>query len=102
MARSDFESPDVSQRCRPACHAAVTLAADCSSRRAALAALAFYRNVLSPLMPSTCRFLPSCSVYSIESYKRFGALRMQLRARLAPPWPGVPLSPALRMLPEVD
>ncbi|GLC43597.1 hypothetical protein PLESTB_000398200 [Pleodorina starrii] len=43
--------------------------------RAALSALAFYRGVLSPLMPSTCRFLPSCSVYSIESYKKFGVAR---------------------------
>ncbi|GIL76475.1 hypothetical protein Vretimale_6012 [Volvox reticuliferus] len=43
--------------------------------RAALALLGFYRGVLSPLMPSTCRFLPTCSVYSIESYKKFGVAR---------------------------
>ncbi|GIL64119.1 hypothetical protein Vafri_18082 [Volvox africanus] len=43
--------------------------------RAALALLGFYRGVLSPLMPSTCRFLPTCSVYSIESYKKFGVTR---------------------------
>lgn len=40
--------------------------------RIALAMLAFYRNAISPLMPSNCRYLPSCSVYSIESYKAFG------------------------------
>ncbi|GFR50595.1 hypothetical protein Agub_g12870, partial [Astrephomene gubernaculifera] len=43
--------------------------------RAALSLLAFYRNVMSPLMPSTCRFLPSCSVYSIEAYKSYGVVR---------------------------
>ena len=39
---------------------------------AALYMLAFYRKVLSPMMPSTCRFIPSCSNYSIQSYKSFG------------------------------
>lgn len=34
--------------------------------------LAFYRNALSPLMQPSCRYLPTCSNYSIESYKRFG------------------------------
>lgn len=40
--------------------------------RAVLAALAFYRNSISPLMQPSCRYVPSCSQYSIESYKRFG------------------------------
>ncbi|KAG2449832.1 hypothetical protein HYH02_005355 [Chlamydomonas schloesseri] len=43
--------------------------------RAALSMLAFYRNVMSPLMPSSCRFLPTCSNYSIESYKKFGVVK---------------------------
>lgn len=43
--------------------------------RAALSLLAFYRNALSPLMPANCRFLPSCSLYSIDSYKKFGVAR---------------------------
>lgn len=34
-----------------------------------------YQVVLSPLLPATCRFYPSCSVYAIEALKRHGALR---------------------------
>ncbi|KAJ9514673.1 hypothetical protein QJQ45_028448 [Haematococcus lacustris] len=42
--------------------------------RAALAGLQFYRTAISPLMPSSCRFQPTCSFYSIDSYKRYGAM----------------------------
>lgn len=40
--------------------------------RIALGMLQFYRQGISPLMPSSCRYLPSCSEYSIASYKKFG------------------------------
>lgn len=33
-----------------------------------------YRYFLSPLLPGQCRFYPSCSNYSIEALKRYGAL----------------------------
>lgn len=32
----------------------------------------FYRRVLSPLKPPTCRFAPTCSAYAIESLERHG------------------------------
>lgn len=35
----------------------------------------FYRKVLSPLIPPSCRFYPSCSAYAVESLTRHGALR---------------------------
>lgn len=41
--------------------------------RLALGMLQFYRQGISPLMPSSCRFVPSCSEYSIISYKTYGA-----------------------------
>lgn len=34
-----------------------------------------YQVVISPLLPSTCRFYPSCSAYAIEALQRHGALR---------------------------
>lgn len=34
-----------------------------------------YQIVISPLLPSFCRFYPSCSVYSIEAFRRYGALK---------------------------
>ena len=33
-----------------------------------------YKRAVSPLLPSTCRFHPSCSAYSIEALKEHGAL----------------------------
>jgi putative membrane protein insertion efficiency factor len=32
----------------------------------------FYKIVISPLMPSTCRFQPTCSSYFIEALKIHG------------------------------
>lgn len=43
--------------------------------QAALGALAVYRNVISPLMPARCRYVPSCSNYSIQAFKEFGLWR---------------------------
>ena len=31
-----------------------------------------YRYWLSPFLPASCRFYPSCSVYALESYQRLG------------------------------
>lgn len=34
-----------------------------------------YQKLISPIKPRTCRFYPTCSSYSLTSYKRFGALK---------------------------
>jgi putative membrane protein insertion efficiency factor len=34
-----------------------------------------YQVVLSPLLPSACRFYPSCSAYAVEALERHGAIR---------------------------
>lgn len=34
-----------------------------------------YQLVLSPLLPSSCRFYPSCSHYAIEALQRHGAAK---------------------------
>ncbi|KAB3533832.1 membrane protein insertion efficiency factor YidD [Alkaliphilus pronyensis] len=31
-----------------------------------------YQKWLSPLKGQTCRFIPTCSSYSIEAYKKYG------------------------------
>ena len=35
----------------------------------------FYRYVISPLTPASCRHIPSCSVYSLEALKKHGLFR---------------------------
>lgn len=35
----------------------------------------FYQKVISPIKPPTCRFYPTCSQYSLDAIKRFGALK---------------------------
>lgn len=40
-----------------------------------IAPFRFYRTVLSPLKPPSCRFLPTCSAYAIEAIERHGAWR---------------------------
>ncbi len=34
-----------------------------------------YQRVISPLLPPSCRFHPSCSQYALEAVTRHGALR---------------------------
>lgn len=34
-----------------------------------------YRKILSPLLPGSCRFTPTCSVYARTAVERFGALK---------------------------
>jgi len=52
----------------------------------------FYRAVISPLKPSTCRYTPTCSKYAIDAVRKYGifkggylALRRLLRCH---PWGG--------------
>jgi hypothetical protein len=38
-----------------------------------------YQILVSPLLGERCRFYPSCSVYFIESVRKYGAIRGTLR-----------------------
>jgi putative membrane protein insertion efficiency factor len=44
-------------------------------RVALIAALRAYQLLVSPLLPPSCRFLPSCSDYAIEAVERHGVMR---------------------------
>jgi hypothetical protein len=34
-----------------------------------------YQVALSPLLPSACRYTPSCSQYAIQAVEKYGAMR---------------------------
>ena len=35
----------------------------------------FYRLVISPLLPASCRYQPTCSEYAIEAITRYGPFK---------------------------
>ena len=40
-----------------------------------LALIRFYRKVISPHTPPSCRFHPTCSAYALEAIQKHGALK---------------------------
>ncbi len=44
-------------------------------KRIALVAIRGYQRFLSPLLPASCRFHPSCSQYMVEAIERHGLWR---------------------------
>jgi hypothetical protein len=43
--------------------------------RVAVLMIRGYQVTLSPLLPSACRYQPSCSAYTLEAVERYGAMR---------------------------
>jgi putative membrane protein insertion efficiency factor len=41
----------------------------------ALGLIRFYQVAISPAVPPSCRYVPSCSVYAAEAIDRHGVLR---------------------------
>lgn len=34
-----------------------------------------YQKIISPFLPPSCRFIPSCSEYSYQALEKYGALK---------------------------
>ncbi|CAI9098246.1 OLC1v1034860C2 [Oldenlandia corymbosa var. corymbosa] len=43
--------------------------------KAALCLLNFYKSEISPILPRSCRFVPTCSEYSMIAYKKYGFVK---------------------------
>ncbi|MBL0052344.1 MAG: membrane protein insertion efficiency factor YidD [Bacteroidetes bacterium] len=35
----------------------------------------FYKYSISPLLPASCRYMPTCSEYGMEAIRKYGALK---------------------------
>jgi hypothetical protein len=44
-------------------------------RWCAIACVRTYQLFLSPLLPSSCRYIPTCSAYAVEAIERHGVVR---------------------------
>jgi putative membrane protein insertion efficiency factor len=44
-------------------------------RQAVILSLRFYKRWVSPMLPSACRFHPTCSEYMLEAVAKYGALK---------------------------
>ena len=49
-------------------------------KRTFMKMIRFYQTSVSPLFPSRCRFVPSCSQYALEAVEKYGALKGGLLA----------------------
>ncbi|KAG0559328.1 hypothetical protein KC19_10G097000 [Ceratodon purpureus] len=41
----------------------------------ALKILQFYKREISPLLPGSCRFVPTCSEYGMQAFKKYGVVK---------------------------
>jgi putative membrane protein insertion efficiency factor len=45
------------------------------ARKTVLLVLRAYKWALSPMLPPSCRYVPTCSEFAMEAVERYGALR---------------------------
>ena len=44
-------------------------------RKLFIGLIQIYRRFLSPMLPPTCRYEPSCSLYTVQAIEKYGVLR---------------------------
>ncbi|MCW4572461.1 membrane protein insertion efficiency factor YidD [Venenivibrio stagnispumantis] len=40
----------------------------------------FYQKFISPVLPSSCRYYPSCSTYAILAIEKYGVIKGSIKA----------------------
>ena len=44
-------------------------------REAGIALIIGYKRFVSPMLPPSCRFTPSCSLYTLQAIEKYGLLK---------------------------
>jgi uncharacterized protein len=44
-------------------------------KRVGIALIKGYRRFVSPMLPPSCRFTPSCSLYTLQAIEKYGLLK---------------------------
>lgn len=44
-------------------------------KKAVLAVIRWYQRGVSPLLPDTCIYIPTCSQYAIEAIEKYGVVK---------------------------
>ena len=44
-------------------------------KRIMLTHIKFYQGAISPYLPKSCRYTPTCSQYAVEAIMKYGALK---------------------------
>jgi putative membrane protein insertion efficiency factor len=44
-------------------------------RKIAMALITFYRYAISPALPASCRYIPTCSEYALTAFERYGFIK---------------------------
>jgi putative membrane protein insertion efficiency factor len=49
-------------------------------KKIAVSVLRFYKKHISPVLPNSCRFYPTCSEYAIEAINKYGILKGSIKS----------------------
>jgi putative membrane protein insertion efficiency factor len=44
-------------------------------KKASISLIRAYQRYISPMLPPSCRFTPSCSLYMLQAIEKYGSLR---------------------------
>jgi uncharacterized protein len=49
-------------------------------RKFVISILRFYKKFISPALPDSCRFYPTCSEYAVTAVEKYGVLRGSIKS----------------------
>ncbi|MCL5072202.1 MAG: membrane protein insertion efficiency factor YidD [Actinobacteria bacterium] len=49
-------------------------------RKFVLSILKFYKKFISPVLPDSCRFYPTCSEYAVTAVGKYGVLKGSIKS----------------------